>query len=53
MNELDSFYSNLYSEENNSHLSSFLDQLHVKEVPTLTEELQNLSEGKIEYNVCF
>ena len=51
MNELEIFYSNLYSEENNGHSSSFLDDL--KELPTLTEKLQNLREGKIEYNECF
>ena len=50
-NELESFYSNLYSEENSGHWSSFLDNL--KELPPLTEELQNLCEGKIEYNECF
>ena len=43
--------SNLYSEENRGHSSSFLDDL--KEFPTLTEELRNLCEGKIEYNECF
>ena len=51
MNELESFYSNLYSEGNSGHSSSFLDDL--KEFPTLTEELRNLCEGKIEYNECF
>ena len=51
MNEFESFYSNLYSEENSGHSSSFLDDL--KEFPTLTEELRNLCEGRIEYNECF
>ena len=51
MNELESFYSNLYSEENSGHSSSFLDD--VKEFPTLTEEIRNSCEGKIEYNECF
>ena len=50
MSELDFFYSNLYK-ENNSHSSSFLDDL--KEVPTLTEELRMVCEGRIEYNECF
>ena len=50
-NELESFYSNLYSEENSGHWSSFLDNL--KELPPLTEELHNLCEGKIGYNECF
>ena len=50
MSELQFFYSNLYK-ENNSHSSSFLEDL--KEVPTLTEELQMVCEGKIEYNECF
>ena len=49
MNELESFYSNFYSEAN-GHSSSFLDGL--KEVPTLTEELRSVCEGKIEYE-CF
>ena len=51
MNELESFYSNLYSEENSGHSSSFLDD--VKEFPTLTEEIRNSCKGKIEYNECF
>ena len=51
MNELESFYSNLYSEENSGHSSFFLDYL--KEFPTLTDELRNLCEGKIEYNEGF
>ena len=51
LNELESFYSNLYSEENSGHSSSFLDD--VKEFPTLTEEIRNSCEGKIEYNECF
>ena len=52
MNELESFYSNLYSEENSGHSSSFLDDL--KRYPTLTDELRDLCEaGKIEYNECF
>ena len=51
MNELELFYSNLYSEENSGHSPSFLDDL--KEFPTLTEELRNVCEGKIEYNECF
>lgn len=51
MNELESFYSNLYSEENSGHSSSFLDDL--KEPPTLTKELRNLYEEKIEYSECF
>ena len=51
MNELESFYSNLYSEENSGRPSSFLDD--VKEFPTLTEEIRNSCEGKIEYNGCF
>ena len=37
MNELESFYSNLYSEGNSGHSSSFLDDL--KEFPTLTENI--------------
>lgn len=45
MNELESYYSNLYSEENSSHSPSFLDDL--KEVPTLTEELQIMCEGTL------
>ena len=44
MNELELIYSNLYREENSGHSSSFLDDL--KEVPTLTEELRNVCEGK-------
>ena len=51
MSELESFYSNLYNEENSGHSSSFLDDL--KKVPTLTEELRTVCEGKIEYNECF
>ena len=51
MNELESFYFNLYSEENSGHSSSFLDD--VKEFLTLTEEIRNSCEGKIEYNECF
>ena len=43
-------HSNLYK-ENNSHSSSFPED--VKEVPTLTEELRMVCEGKIEYNECF
>ena len=50
MSELEFFYSNLYK-ENNSHSSSFLEDL--KEVPTLTEELRMVCEGRIEYNECF
>jgi len=50
MSELESFYTNLYK-ESNCLPSSFLDDL--KEVPTLTEELRNVCEGKIEYNECF
>ena len=50
MNKLESFFSNLYSEKNSDHSSSFLDDL--KGVPTLTEELQAVCEGKIEYNEC-
>ena len=49
MSELESFYSNLYK-ESNCLSSSFLDDL--KEVLTLTEELRNVCEGKIEYNEC-
>jgi len=37
MNELESFYSNLYSERNSGNSSSFLD--NIKECPILTEEL--------------
>ena len=48
MRELEFFYSNLYKE--NSHSSSFLEDL---KVPTLTEELRMVCEGKIEYNECF
>ena len=50
MSELEFFYSNLYK-ENNSHSSSFLEDL--KEVPILTEELRMVCEGRIEYNECF
>ena len=50
MSELEFFYSNLYK-ENNSHSSSFLEDL--KEVPTLTEELRMVCEEKIEYHECF
>ena len=50
MSELESFYSNLYK-ESNCLSSSFLDGL--KEVLTLTEELRNVCEGKIEYHECF
>ena len=50
MSELEFFYSNLYT-ENNSHSSSFLKDL--KEVPTWTEELRMVCEGKIEYIECF
>ena len=50
MSELEFFYSSLYK-ENNNHSPSFLDD--VKEVPTLTEELRMVCEGKIEYNECF
>ena len=50
MSELEFFYSNLYK-ENISYSSSFLEDL--KEVPTLTEELRMVCEGKIEYNECF
>ena len=51
MNELESFYSSLYSEKNSGRSSSFLDDL--KEVPSLTEELRAVCEGKIEYNERF
>ena len=51
MSKLESFYSNLYNEENSGHSSSFLDDL--KKVPTLTEELRTVCEGTIEYNECF
>ena len=50
MRELEFFYSNLYK-ENNSHWSSFLEDL--KDVPILTEELRMVCEGRIEYNECF
>ena len=50
MSELEFFYSSLHK-ENNSHSSSFLEDL--KEVPTLTEELRMVCEGRIEYNECF
>ena len=50
MSELESFYTNLHK-ESNCLSSSFLDDL--KEVSTLTEELRNVCEGKIEYNECF
>ena len=50
MSELESFYSNLY-EDKSDYSSSFLDGL--KEVPTLTEELRTVCEGKIEYNECY
>ena len=50
MSELEFFHSSLYK-ENNSHSSSFLEDL--KEVPTLTEELRKVCEGRIEYNECF
>ena len=50
MSELEFFYSSLYK-ENNGHSSSFLEDS--KEVPTFTEELRMVCEGKIEYNECF
>lgn len=50
MRELEFFYSNLYK-ENNSHSSSFLEDL--KDVPILTEELLMVCEGRIEYYECF
>ena len=52
MSELEFFYSNLYK-ENNSHSSSFLEDFKGIEVPTLTEEVRMVCEGKIEYNECF
>ena len=55
LSELELFYSNLYKTKNDGEserkLSSFLDDL--SGVPTLSEELRSICEGKITYNECF
>jgi len=55
LSELELFYSNLYKtkndEESERKLSSLLDDL--SSVPTLSEELRAICEGKITYNECF
>ena len=55
LSELEFFYSNLYKtkndEESERKLSSLLDDL--SGVPTLSEELRSICEGKITYNECF
>ena len=49
------FYSHLYKTKNDDEserkLSSLLDDL--SGVPTLSEELRSICEGKITYNECF
>ena len=55
LSELELFYSNLYKTKNDDEserkLSSLLDDL--SGVPTLSEELRSICEGKITYNECF
>ena len=55
LSELKSFYLNLYKaknvEESERKLSSLLDD--VSGVPTLSEELCSICEGKIRYNEFF
>ena len=55
LSELEHFYSNLYKTKNDDDserkLSSLLDDL--SGVPTLSEELRSICEGKITYNECF
>jgi len=55
LSELELFYSNFYKskndEESERKLSSLLDDL--SGVPTLSEDLLSICEGKITYNECF
>lgn len=55
MNELESFYSDLYKERDLLSTDSNIDYFlrDSEDPPKLTEELRSLCEGKLKYKECF